>query len=79
MVAQHNSGQVGTLLPKMLANAIDLFIPSTAYTSNILGTSMLSYMLCLLTEIFNSIILKNLCGKGLLKSVLNVIHFFIDC
>lgn len=55
MVAQRNSGQVGTLLPKMLANTIDLFILSTACTSNILGTSMLSYMLCLLTEIFNNI------------------------
>lgn len=79
MLVQHNPDQVGTLLPKMLANAGDLFIASTACTSDILGTNMLYYMLCLLTEIFNSIILKNLSGKGLLKSTFNVIHFLTDC
>lgn len=76
MVVEHNSDQVGSLLPKMLANAVDLFMPSTAFTSNPLGTTVLSYMLCLLTEIFNSIILKHFSGKGLLKSIFNMSFVF---
>lgn len=61
---------------KVLANAVNLFIPSTACTNDTLGTlsyilGILSYMLCLLTEIF-----QNPRGKGLLKNIFSVIHFF---